>query len=130
VTDPNPAPPCQFDDCDSPEDTPGVAVVPLVSTGMTRPYDWVIACAGCVKAWQDDSYNAGREILRLLPPDTDTQWTIRVNGKVYESYAGITTEANCRAIAADPPLGADDVVVVSRRVGPWVPVPTTKETPR
>ncbi|MFG1872059.1 hypothetical protein [Micromonospora arborensis] len=44
-------PPCHFDDCES-DGPPAVAVVPLTSTGMTRPYRWVMSCAPCLKDWQ------------------------------------------------------------------------------
>ncbi|MGC4886603.1 hypothetical protein [Micromonospora sp. DT227] len=44
-------PMCEFDDCDD-EEAPATAVVPLTSTGMIRPYRWVLSCPACVSVWQ------------------------------------------------------------------------------
>lgn len=46
------APECDFDDCDATDEAPAVAVVPLVSAGMTRPYAWVMSCALCLEVWR------------------------------------------------------------------------------
>lgn len=58
-------PVCEFDDCEQPEDTVAVAVVPLVSVGMVRPYAWVLSCAACVDEWEKAS--GDRSALYFTP---------------------------------------------------------------
>ena len=66
-------PTCQFDDCDDDgEAQPAAALVPMMSTGMSTPYDWVLACASCAATASSAAPTDQQIPLHRSTPETTT----------------------------------------------------------